>query len=94
MSEKDIFSADVSPPPAVGGAQSAVPTSSASSGEVTSSPTTEKTGRPLDIVHADERGPGHPTYYEKDGLRTYGDGEDHDHEPPVTHSSMRATTNG
>ncbi len=22
-------------------------------------------------------------YYEKGGLRTYGDGEDHDHEPPV-----------
>ena len=27
--------------------------------------------------------PGHPDYYEKNGLRTYGDGEDHDHEPPV-----------
>ena len=27
--------------------------------------------------------PGHENYYEKDGLRTYGDGEDHDHEPPV-----------
>jgi hypothetical protein len=25
-----------------------------------------------------------PRYYEKDGLRTYGDDEDHDHEPPVS----------
>jgi hypothetical protein len=25
-----------------------------------------------------------PNYYEKDGLRTYGDDEDHDHEPPVS----------
>ena len=23
-------------------------------------------------------------YYEKDGLRTYGDDADHDHEPPVS----------
>ncbi len=30
-----------------------------------------------------ERVPGHDGYYEKDGLRTYGDDEDHDHEPPV-----------
>ncbi len=28
--------------------------------------------------------PEHPSYYEKNGLRTYGDGEDHDHEPPVS----------
>ncbi|KAF2092304.1 MFS multidrug transporter-like protein [Saccharata proteae CBS 121410] len=27
--------------------------------------------------------PGNPNYYEKDGLRTYGDGQDHDHEPPM-----------
>jgi hypothetical protein len=27
-----------------------------------------------------------PHYYEKDGLRTYGDDEDHDHEPPVSPS--------
>jgi len=30
-----------------------------------------------------EQVPGHENYYERDGLRTYGDGEDHDHEPPV-----------
>ncbi|TVY31110.1 Trichothecene efflux pump [Lachnellula hyalina] len=28
--------------------------------------------------------PGHNNYYEKNGLRTYGDGEDHDHEPPMS----------
>jgi MFS family permease len=31
-----------------------------------------------------ERVPGHPDYYEVNGLRTEGDGEDHDHEPPMT----------
>jgi hypothetical protein len=31
---------------------------------------------------------GHDNYYERDGLRTYGDGEDHDHEPPVTQSKL------
>jgi hypothetical protein len=30
-----------------------------------------------------EQIPGHVNYYERDGLRTYGDGLDHDHEPPV-----------
>lgn len=37
----------------------------------------------VEQVHTNERIPGHPEYYEKDGLRTYGDGLDHDHEPPV-----------
>jgi hypothetical protein len=27
--------------------------------------------------------PGHENSYEKNGLRTYGDDEGHDHEPPV-----------
>jgi hypothetical protein len=41
------------------------------------------------IEHAEriathDRVPGHENYYEKNGLRTYGDGEDHDHEPPVS----------
>jgi MFS family permease len=35
-------------------------------------------------VPTHDRVPGHPGYYEKDGLRTYGDDEDHDHEPPMT----------
>lgn len=37
----------------------------------------------LEPIHTNERVPGHDNYYEKDGLRTYGDGQDHDHEPPV-----------
>ena len=34
-------------------------------------------------IHTNERVPGNTHYYEKNGLRTYGDDEDHDHEPPV-----------
>ena len=40
-------------------------------------------GVQIENVKTNERVPGHPTYYEKGGLRTYGDEEDHDHEPPV-----------
>lgn len=40
-------------------------------------------GTQIENVKTFERVPGHPGYYEKDGLRTYGDNEDHDHEPPV-----------
>lgn len=42
----------------------------------------------LDPVKTRERVPGHQNYYEKDGLRTYGDEEDHDHEPPWTFSRV------
>lgn len=35
-----------------------------------------------------EQIPGHPNYYERDGLRTYGDDEDHDHEPKMTFSRL------
>lgn len=38
---------------------------------------------PVETVHTNERVPGHDSYYEKGGLRTYGDDEDHEHEPPV-----------
>jgi hypothetical protein len=34
-------------------------------------------------IRTKERVPGHTNYYEKDGLRTEGDNEDHEHEPPV-----------
>ena len=44
-------------------------------------------GNTMGVVHTNERVPGHPNYYEKDGLRTYGDDEDHDHEPPVSAST-------
>lgn len=43
----------------------------------------------LETIRAVSRVPGNNHYYEKDGLRTYGDDEDHDHEPPV---SLRFTT--
>lgn len=39
----------------------------------------------LEVVRTVSQVPN-PRYYEKDGLRTYGDGEDHDHEPPVSQS--------
>ena len=38
----------------------------------------------LENIRTISRVPGNPNYYEKDGLRTYGDDEDHDHEPPVS----------
>jgi len=37
----------------------------------------------VETVHTNERVPGHD-YYEKGGLRTYGDGVDHDHEPKMS----------
>lgn len=37
----------------------------------------------LEVIRTVSRVPGNTHYYEKDGLRTYGDDEDHDHEPPV-----------
>ncbi|SRR6266480_1943909 len=37
-----------------------------------------------DHISAREKVPGRTNYYEKDGLRTYGDNEDHDHEPRMT----------
>lgn len=47
-------------------------------------PVAEKSGvgTTMEAVLTNERIPGHD-YYEKNGLRTYGDDEDHDHEPPV-----------
>ena len=41
-------------------------------------------GEHLENVKTYEKVPGHTNYYEKDGLRTYGDDEDHDHEPPMS----------
>jgi hypothetical protein len=40
----------------------------------------------LETIRTISRVPGNTHYYEKDGLRTYGDDEDHDHEPPVSTS--------
>ena len=50
------------------------------------SPAEEKSetiGTRVEAIHTNERVPGNTHYYEKNGLRTYGDDEDHDHEPPV-----------
>ena len=57
----------------------------ARSSSSTSTPVDEKPdiGAHVGAIHTNERVPGHTNYYEKDGLRTYGDDEDHDHEPPV-----------
>ncbi|KAG0651668.1 Trichothecene efflux pump TRI12 [Hyphodiscus hymeniophilus] len=38
----------------------------------------------LENIRTVSRVPGNPNYYEKNGLRTYGDDEDHEHEPPMT----------
>lgn len=38
----------------------------------------------VEAIHTNERVPGHDNYYEKNGLRTYGDDEDHDHEPKMS----------
>ena len=37
----------------------------------------------IEQIHTNERVPGHENYYEKNGLRTYGDEADHDHEGPM-----------
>ncbi|KAH7336262.1 fungal trichothecene efflux pump [Rhexocercosporidium sp. MPI-PUGE-AT-0058] len=42
----------------------------------------------IEAIRTVSRVPGNDHYYEKDGLRTYGDGEDHDHEPPMTFNRM------
>ncbi|KAF6219614.1 hypothetical protein HO133_004083 [Letharia lupina] len=61
----------------------------APSSEESRSPVEEKpVGAQVEAVHTNERVPGHPAYYEKDGLRTYGDDEDHDHEPRMSFRRM------
>ncbi len=42
----------------------------------------------IENIRTVSRVPGNPNYYEKDGLRTYGDDEDHDHEPPVSGNAL------
>lgn len=51
----------------------------------------EGVGSHIETIHTNERVPGHPAYYEKNGLRTYGDDFDHDHEPPVCLRRFRGT---
>ncbi|OQN97080.1 hypothetical protein B0A48_16884 [Cryoendolithus antarcticus] len=53
------------------------------------SPAREKTTMShIEQVHTNERVPGHPNYYEKNGVRTYGDGMDHDAEPKMSFQRM------
>lgn len=58
----------------------------------TSTPPSEKhpTAEHAERIATHDRVPGHENYYEKDGLRTYGDGEDHDHEPPMSFHRIMA----
>lgn len=46
----------------------------------------------IEHITTHDRVPGHENYYEKDGLRTYGDGEDHDHEPPMSFRRLMCKT--
>lgn len=48
------------------------------------SPTAKRDLEHAERIQTNERVPGHTNYFEKNGLRTKGDGEDHDHEPPMT----------
>ena len=41
-------------------------------------------GLPVEPIRTISRVPGNPNYYEKGGLRTYGDGEEHDVDPKVS----------
>ncbi|MCJ1266257.1 hypothetical protein MMC22_006140 [Lobaria immixta] len=51
------------------------------------SPEAEKSGATVEALHTNERIPGH-NYYEKNGLRTDGDGQDHEHETPITFARL------
>ena len=58
---------------------------SSSAEEVTPPPTHH--GKEPGTTHSHReisKAPENPNYYEKDGLRTYGDDVDHDHEPKLT----------
>ncbi|KAJ9644818.1 hypothetical protein H2204_001280 [Knufia peltigerae] len=52
--------------------------------ETSSPPEAEETFEYVEPIHTNERVPGHTNYYEKNGLRTYGDGLDHDHAPKMS----------
>ncbi|CZT08117.1 related to potential drug facilitator PEP5 [Rhynchosporium graminicola] len=46
----------------------------------------------IEAVRTVSKLPGNDHYYEKEGLRIYGDGEDHEHEPPMTFNRMMSLT--
>jgi hypothetical protein len=43
----------------------------------------------LEVIRTISRVPGNPNYYEKNGLRTEGDGADHNHENKVRYRMSR-----
>ncbi|TEY67141.1 hypothetical protein BOTCAL_0129g00130 [Botryotinia calthae] len=51
-------------------------------------PSGASTADHVEVVRTVSRVSGNAHYYEKDGVRTYGDGEDHDHEPRMTMNRM------
>ena len=56
-----------------------------------SSPTEQKPAgamEHIEQIHTNERVPGHENYYEKNGLRTYGDDGDHDSAPKMSFKRM------
>lgn len=62
--------------------------SPATSNHADTDPEKETLPEQVEHIKTHDRVPGHENYYEKDGLRTYGDGEDHEHEPPVCAESF------
>lgn len=58
--------------------------------EASASPLNDKDDTPqeetshIENIRTISRVPGNDHYHEKNGLRTYGDDEDHNHEPPVS----------
>ncbi|KAL1311225.1 hypothetical protein AAFC00_001416 [Neodothiora populina] len=57
---------------------------SSTNGSITPPVLKDGTNEHIERIKTMEQVPGHTNYYEKDGLRTYGDDEDHDHEPKMT----------
>lgn len=57
--------------------------SSGGSGEQPVETTEKAVTENLENIKTKEHVPGNPHYYEKNGLRTYGDGENHEVEPSV-----------
>ncbi|RYN26926.1 hypothetical protein AA0113_g7413 [Alternaria arborescens] len=55
------------------------------------SPTTSKPAfNHIEQIHTNEQVPGHTNYYEKDGLRTAGDGVDHEADVPMNFTRIMA----
>jgi len=53
---------------------------------------TKGDGGAIEHISTRENVPGRTNYYEKDGLRTYGDNQDHDHEPRMTFRRFMSLT--